>query len=101
VARVALLSSDLLFGSKVQGALRRAGHEPVAFGEPAEVLIVDLTDQVEARLEAVADARLPTLAFYAHVDRRTRALAEEAGVELVVPRSRMAREGAALVDSLL
>ena len=101
MARVALLSSDLLFGSKVQGALRRAGHEPVGFGEPAELLIVDLTDQVEARLEAAAEAGLPTLAFYAHVDQRTRSLAEEAGVDLVVPRSRMAREGAALVDSLL
>ena len=60
-----------------------------------------LTDQVEARLQAVATAGLPTLAYYAHVDQRTRGLAEEAGLELIVPRSRMAREAAALVESLL
>jgi hypothetical protein len=29
LARVALLTSDLLFGSKVEGALRAAGHEVV------------------------------------------------------------------------
>jgi hypothetical protein len=101
VARVALLSSDLLFGSKVEGALRLAGHEPVAYGEPAQLLIVDLTEAVEERLRAAGRAGVPTLAFYSHVDRRTRDLAERAGIDRVVPRSRMAREGAALVDSLL
>jgi hypothetical protein len=44
--------------------------------------------------------RTRTLGFYAHVDVSARERAEEAGFDLVVPRSRMAREGAALVASL-
>jgi hypothetical protein len=40
------------------------------------------------------------LAFYAHVETDVKALAERAGFELVVPRSRMAREGPALVERL-
>ena len=42
-----------------------------------------------------------TLAFYSHVDAAVRERAEEAGFDLVVPRSRMAREGAELVARLL
>ncbi len=42
-----------------------------------------------------------TLAFYPHVEADTRRRAIEAGFDLVVPRSRMAREGAALVAELL
>jgi hypothetical protein len=101
VARVALLCPDLLFGSKLQGALRAGGHEPVAAGEAAELLVVDLTADVEERLRLAAEAGVPTLAFYSHVDQRTRELAEAAGIARVVPRSRMARDAAALVDSLL
>jgi hypothetical protein len=41
-----------------------------------------------------------TLAFYSHVDVATRERAERAGFDLVVPRSRMAREGAELVTRL-
>ena len=57
----------------------------------------------ERGFERVRDARphgVPVLAFYAHVEADVKQLAEEAGFELVVPRSRMAREGAALVDRL-
>ena len=43
----------------------------------------------------------PRLGFYAHVDQDTRRRAEEAGFDLVVPRSRMNREGPALVERLL
>jgi hypothetical protein len=41
-----------------------------------------------------------TLAFYSHVDVEVRERAERAGFDLVVPRSRMAREGADLVERL-
>jgi hypothetical protein len=45
---------------------------------------------------------VPTLAFYSHVEADVKTAAEEAGFDLVVPRSRIAREGAAvLVDRLL
>jgi hypothetical protein len=101
VARVGLLCPDLLFGSKVQGALRAAGHEVVAPDAPADLLVVDLTSDVEQRLGAVREAGVPTLGFYSHVEQDVRRAAEEAGITRVVPRSRMAREGAALVDELL
>jgi hypothetical protein len=101
VARVALLCPDLLFGSKVQGALRAAGHEVVGADAAADVLVVDLTADVASRLDAVRAAAVPTLAFYSHVEQDVRREAEEAGVTRVVPRSRMAREGPALVEALL
>jgi hypothetical protein len=101
MARVALLCPDLLFGSKLQGALRAAGHEPVAPGDEAELLVVDLTDDVDARIEASAAAGLPRLGFYSHVEQDVRQRAEAAGFDRVVPRSRMAREAAALVESML
>ena len=101
MARVALLCPDLLFGSKVQGALRAAGHEVVAADSPADVLVVDLTTDARARLDAARAAAVPTLAFYSHVEQDVRREAEDAGVTRVGPRSRMAREGPALVEALL
>jgi len=96
VARVALRSPDLLFGSKVEGALRAAGHEVVREGE-ADVAVVDLTQgEVPPPPEGV-----PTLGFYSHVEQDTRRSAEAAGYDLVVPRSRMHREAARLVEGLL
>jgi hypothetical protein len=101
VSRVALLCPDLLFGSKLQGALRAAGHEPVAAGDHADLLVVDLTDEPDARIEQSAGAGLPRLGFYSHVEQDVRQRAEAAGFERVVPRSRMSREAAALVESML
>jgi len=97
VARVALLCPDLLFGSKVEGALRAAGHEVVHGAGGAEVAVVDLT-QGEV---PPPPGGVPTLGFYAHVEQHTRRAAEAAGYDLVVPRSRMNREAAALVERLL
>jgi hypothetical protein len=100
--KIALLCPDLLFGSKLQGALRAAGHEPVPSTDAAaEILVVDLTDEPDARIEESAKAGLPRLGFYSHVEQDVRRRAEEAGFERVVPRSRMAREAAALVESML
>jgi hypothetical protein len=105
VARVALLCRDLLFGSKVQGGLAAAGHEVAVYGEEdapredADVLVVDLTGG-DFDPERVAGSGVPTLGFYSHVDQDTRTRAEAAGFDLVVPRSRMAREMGALVDRL-
>jgi hypothetical protein len=108
VARVVAFVPDLLFGSQVVGALRAAGHdvELVPALEPgigADVVVVDLTVDPAARIERVRVARPPgakVLAFYAHVEADVRARAEAAGFDLVVPRSRMAREGATLVERL-
>jgi hypothetical protein len=101
MARVALLCPDLLFGSKLRGALNAAGHEVVAAGDDADLLVVDLTADVEERLAAATAASAPALAFYAHVEQTVRRRAESAGIEQVVPRSRMAREAPALVEGML
>jgi hypothetical protein len=97
VARVGLVSPDLLFGSKVEGALRAAGHEVVHGAESVDAVVVDLTQgEVPAPPEGV-----PSLGFYSHVEQDVRRAAEAAGYDMVVPRSRMNREGAALVERLL
>jgi hypothetical protein len=112
VARVVAFVPDLLFGSNVLGMLRAAGHEAVlAHDEPtlrregpgSDVVVVDLTTDAPARASLVGSLDLAgarVLAFYSHVDVSTKALAESAGFDRVVPRSRMAREGAALVTAL-
>jgi CheY-like chemotaxis protein len=118
VARVALLSPDLLFGSKVQGALEIAGHTVARFATPErlsvaaqfhDVVIFDLTAEgIDApdvlhslREHGALEEGTPTLGYYSHVDTETRTRALEAGFTRVVPRSRMAREGPVLVEALL
>src|SRR5919204_1440710 len=102
MARVVAVAPDLFFASKVKETLTAAGHD-VTFAAagsslpPADVVIVDL-DASEA---AAIPASAPRLGFYSHVDVETRRRAEEAGFDLVVPRSRMAREMPALVAGLL
>jgi DNA-binding NarL/FixJ family response regulator len=114
VARVLAFVPDLLFGSNVVGAVRAAGHDPELAADletvrrelpGADLLIVDLTADAVERIEAVAELRsaaeVTTLAFYSHVEADIRTQAEAAGFSLVVPRSRMAREGSALITRLL
>jgi nucleoside-diphosphate-sugar epimerase len=111
VARIVAFVPDLLFGSNVAGALQAAGHEVqlVSALSPetdsaADLVVIDLTAEPDARIAAAAQAlrpETPKLAFYSHVEADVRTKAQEAGFDLVVPRSRMAREGAALVDQLL
>jgi nucleoside-diphosphate-sugar epimerase len=97
---------DLLFGSNVVAALTSAGHDVRLVSAPeaaadADLLIVDLTADAPARIAALPDRRPPTLAFYSHVETDVRQLAEQAGIDLVVPRSRIAREAPALVQRLM
>jgi CheY-like chemotaxis protein len=117
MAQILALLPDLLFGSKVQGMLTSAGHEvAVLSAEPdswdqlagSDVLIVDLcSDEIDgvgivdtlAGGGALSDCK--TLAFYRHTEVEVREAALTAGFDIVVPRSRMAREGVALVDGLL
>ena len=73
----------------------------------ADVLVFDLTDEPARRagllksLPSDALASVHTLAFYSHVDADARRIAEQAGFDIIVPRSRMAREAPALVARLL
>ena len=117
MARVAALIPDLLFGSKVQSALEAAGHEVDLIAGEVEawdevggidLLVIDLTspdvDGVEL-FETLATAgelhEVRTLGFFAHVEPDVRDRALQAGFDVVVPRSRMARDGAQLVDRLV
>jgi DNA-binding NarL/FixJ family response regulator len=122
MARVLALTGDLLFGSRVQGALALAGHDVELIADErrlrdrladparpeADVLVVDLTDgdlDGAATVQSLSNGgqlgRARTLGFYSHVDAPARERAERAGFDLVVPRSRMAREGVELVERLL
>ncbi|HEY3970195.1 MAG TPA: hypothetical protein VGL79_02245 [Solirubrobacteraceae bacterium] len=117
MAQVLAFIPDLLFGSRVQAALSTAGHDVVLAADAdgvrerlggVAVLVVDLTDEPVLRaglVEALyVDGSLEgivTLAFYSHVEAEVRDIARNAGFDLVVPRSRMAREGAELIVRLL
>jgi len=117
MAKVVALIPDLLFGSQVQGQLTAAGHDVSLLSDPASlqsrldpppaVLIVDLTQDLDGAAivrELTAQGRLAgvrTLGFYAHVDPAVRERALAAGFDLVVPRSRMSREGAELISRLV
>jgi hypothetical protein len=66
--------------------------------EGVNLLVADL--DVE-NPEALVGLGVPVLGYYSHVNAETRAAAEAAGVDLVVPRSRLAREMPQLVERLL
>ena len=117
MARVVVLAADLMFSSRLAEALSAAGHQvtPVARGEDArralggaDVLVADVADPsldvaalVSEGRSAASPGTVRTVGFYPHVDVGARERALAAGVGLVVPRSRMAREAAALVEKVL
>ena len=79
-----------------------------AHPDGAAVLIVDLGSAgfdgvaLVERLRGAGElAETRTLGVYSHVDADTKRRADAAGFDLVVPRSRMAREGPALVERLV
>jgi hypothetical protein len=114
MARIVAVFDDLLLGSNVLGMLRAAGHEAELTGPDkahaagAAVLVVDLAttgfdgialfEQLRERGELEGTR---ALGVYSHVHHDVKERAEAAGFDLVVPRSRMAREGPALVERLL
>jgi hypothetical protein len=94
-----------MLGSKVEATLTAAGHEvtisPSLQEAPladAELIVADLDLGDPAALVGLG---VPVLGYYSHVDADTRAAAEAAGVDLVVPRSRLARELPQLAERLL
>jgi hypothetical protein len=105
MARVVAISADLLLGSKVEGMLVAAGHEATlspslaeAPLDEAELIVADLDAE---NPEALVGLGVPVLGYYSHVDVEARRMAEAAGVDRVVPRSKMARELPQLVEGLL
>ena len=106
MARILAVAPDLMFASRIEATLGAAGHSvelvtnvaEAADLETAELFVVDL-DREPA--DGVVGLGIPVLGFYAHLNTETREAADAAGVDLVVPRSRMAREMTQLVERLV
>ncbi len=105
MARVVSIATDLMLASRVDAMLTAAGHHVILAGSvedaplaEAELVVADL-DAADA--DALGQIEVPVLGYYSHVDVETRKAAEAAGVDLVVPRSRMARELPELAERLL
>jgi hypothetical protein len=105
VARVLAVANDLLLGSRVEAMLGAAGHEvtlvpalPEAALDGFDLVVADLDS---AGPDELAGLGVPVLGYYSHVEVETREAALAAGIEVVVPRSRMSRELPSLVSELL
>jgi hypothetical protein len=104
VARIAALVSDLMLASRVSTSLESAGHQVERDSAlPDELDGIDLVvaDLDAVRPEALADLDIPVIGFYQHTDTAMKARADEAGLAVVVPRSRMVRELPELVERAL
>jgi hypothetical protein len=106
VARVVALVPDLMLASRVEATLVGAGHEvtlgsALGGGEPMVEADLIVADVGEVDPAAVVNRGAPVLGFYQHTDPETRRRAEAAGVDVVVPRSRLARELPELAARLL
>lgn len=105
MARVVAVAPDLLLGSKIEAMLSAAGHDVTlspglaeAPLDEADLLVADLDSE---SAEALVGLGAPVLGYYSHVNAETKQAADAAGIDLAVPRSRMARELPELVASLL
>jgi hypothetical protein len=94
-----------MLGSRIEAGLRAAGHDvtlaPSLSEAPldgADLLIADLDNEPA---DAVVGLGMPVLGYYQHTNTEVRDQAEAAGVDRVVPRSRLARELQPLAEGLL
>jgi hypothetical protein len=106
VARIVAVAPDLMFASRIEATLGAAGHDVELASSIAEATGLDAADLIVVDLDrepaqGVVGLGVPVLGFYAHLNVETREEAEAAGVDVVVPRSRMAREMPELVGRLL
>jgi hypothetical protein len=104
MARIVALVGDLMLGSRVRTSLEASGHEVEQDASVPDEL--DGVDLVVADLDAVAPERLgelavPVIGFYQHTDVETKKRADDAGLAMAVPRSRMVRELPELVERAL
>lgn len=107
MARILAVVSDLMLASRVAEPLRAAGHavevRSPGSGQAGDLSDVDLIvcDLEATDPDSVAGTGRPSIGFHSHLDTETGNRARRAGVDLVIPRSRMARELPALVERLL
>lgn len=114
MSKLVVISDDLMWGSSALAIAQAAGLE-VALQSPQHPLPEDLSaivldlastgfDGLAVAEELTANAQLaakPKIGVYSHVDVETQRRAKDLGLELVVPRSRFAREGGDLLKKLL
>jgi hypothetical protein len=105
VAQIVAVATELLLASKVEATLKAAGHDVTLSPSLAQAPL-DGTNLIVADLDtedpkALVDLGIPILGYYAHTNAETRKASEAAGIDLVVPRSRLARELPELVKKLL
>ena len=103
MARVLLMVSDLLLGSRVREAIKAVGHEIVSVSSkesveqalaagPVALLLADLSPRgadplpLLGELKKGALAQVPVVGYFSHVDVPTMQRAQEAGVQ-ALPRS--------------
>lgn len=114
MARIVVIGSDLMLTSRVTSSLGAAGHRVEQgpkipddaralrrsdpFDHGVDLVVADL-DAVEP--ERLAGLGVPVIGFHQHTDVETKRRAEAAGLDLVVPRSRMVRELPELARQLL
>jgi DNA-binding transcriptional LysR family regulator len=95
LARVVAIVGDLMLASRVRTSLAGAGHEVTQASslpddlDGAELIVADLDAVAPEELGA---AGVPVVGFYQHTDVETKRRADEAGLAIAVPRSRMVRE---------
>jgi CheY-like chemotaxis protein len=110
MSRIVALCPDLFFSSKIAETLGSAGHSveivataaaATAAAPTADLVVCDLhAEGLDPAALVGALGGTPALGFFSHVDAEARGRAEDAGFDLVVPRSRMAREMPELVARL-
>ena len=104
MARIAAVVADLMLASRVQTSLQAGGHEVELDSSLPDEL--DGVDLIVADLDTVAPERLgklgvPVIGFYQHTDTETKERADQAGLAMAIPRSRMVRELPELVERTL
>lgn len=102
MARIVVVTGDLLFGSKIQQALIAAGYEvdlSATVDPTADLLVVDLPELGD--LSGLGDVSCPVLGYYSHVDPGPRDSALALGIAKAVPRSRLIRDLTELTSDLL
>jgi len=105
LARIASIVGDLMLASRVRASLEEAGHE-VSQARALEPGVLRAVELVVADLDTVppeelAEVAVPVIGFYQHTDVALKRRADEAGLTMAVPRSRMARELPELVERAL
>ncbi len=104
MARIAALVGDLMLASRVRASLEASGHEveqEAALPDELDGIDLVVADLETVGPEALAELGVPVIGFYSHVDVQMKQRAEQAGLAMAVPRSRMARELPELVERAL